>query len=220
MGYTVVLLMFGLLFSSTVVALFSTMTMQIVMMHQEHKQILSTLSTYLAQNHVRTNISARVIEQVKERLTNKKQLIEKDVPALSILSSSLRMQLFVDIYKSHITTHPLFQLWDKVDDSTLEALCCEAVDTAFYSAGEDVFIPGSTGDFAFYVVAGKLLYTQEPEYSAVTKTEATHVEAGMWICESALWSHWTHVGKLEALTACQLLLMHSAGLHSVLRKHF
>lgn len=41
----------------------------------------------------------------------------------------------------------------------------------------------------------------------------------MWLCEAALWSHWTHVGKLEVESSCQLMTISSVGLIQVLPKH-
>ena len=30
---------------------------------------------------------------------------------------------------------------------------------------------------------------------------------GQWLCAAALWCHWSHVGPLEARTACKLVIV-------------
>merc|ERR1712113_33536 len=44
----------------------------------------------------------------------------------------------------------------------------------------------------------------------------TAVEEGAWVSEAALWSHWIHVGKLEAEAGCQLMTVSATDLLQIL----
>merc|ERR1712079_596830 len=66
---------------------------------------------------------------------------------------------------------------------------------------------------------GKLLYTMDPEFTPGLMEMPQNVVEDTWLCEAALWSSWTHVGKLEVERSCQLMTISSYGLIQILPKH-
>merc|ERR1712012_1197794 len=71
--------------------------------------------------------------------------------------------------------------------------------------GQQLFLAGTRAEAAYCIVMGMLQYVQSPTSSKVLMDTEDTVVAGAWVSEAALWSHWTHVGTLEASRACELL---------------
>jgi len=218
--FNIVLLLFGLIFGSTIVSFISALTLQVMMSKRDQTQKLSLLRKYINQNSIHPSLAARVQQQVMERMEVTRQLTEDDVHILSMLSSSLRLELIFQTRRPHILTHPLFRLWMELDVSAVKLLCVETLKFVFLNQGDDLFKPGEQGHDAYLLTRGRCKYTQEPDSSHVTDEEKKYVDEGQWICEAALWSHWTHVGKLEAAELCQFLVVSAEGVARVaLRRH-
>jgi len=45
------------------------------------------------------------------------------------------------------------------------------------------------------------------------------VKVGSWMCEAALWVHWTHVGRATSVHPCKILVVHAEPLIRNLKKH-
>jgi len=116
-------------------------------------------------------------------------------------------------------THALFRNWGTIDFPALHALCDEAVKFSSLAPQDCVFTPGSRAIEAYLVARGRLRYTQEPETSMEESEIVKMVHEGTWVCEAALWSHWIHVGKLEAETGSQLMSISASDLLGVLPRH-
>mmetsp|Transcript_51887 Transcript_51887/g.123488 ORF Transcript_51887/g.123488 Transcript_51887/m.123488 type:complete len:504 (+) Transcript_51887:1-1512(+) len=60
---------------------------------------------------------------------------------------------------------------------------------------------------------------QEPSTSMVQETTKCNIEAGQWLCETALWTVWTHVGTVEAMTMCEMLVITVEKVTSAFTRH-
>ena len=103
-----------------------------------------------------------------------------------------------------------------LDATALKTLCTEAVDFVVMSSGDILFETGVEAAGACYSVQGELRYTQEPAVSHEDTSVSEDVGVGQWLCEAALWCHWSHVGSLEARTACKLVIVRSKDFEDVL----
>jgi len=110
-------------------------------------------------------------------------------------------------------------MWNDADVAAVRSLCEAAVSLAFVPNRDVVFMPGALAEQAYYVMRGRLRYTQVPESSMVLQDMQTEVQQGVWLCEAALWTDWEHVGMLEARVSCQLLSVNATGLLRVLQRH-
>ena len=70
-----------------------------------------------------------------------------------------------------------------------------------------------------YMMWGPFMYTQEVAFGDVTSNMDHPVVEGTWICEAALWSFWTHVGRMMAESMCQILCISVEGLDEIQTKH-
>jgi len=202
--FNILLLLAGLLFSSLVVSTLSATMISFHMRGHATNAKLQTLRAFCHQQHVGATLTHRVKQQVENRLQRTAKLTEKDVLALSLLSSSMRSELRFDIYKRFLTTHPLFNMWINVSPSTVVYLCTEAMTYQFLQPHDDLFAAGSKSTHAYYV-AGRLKYCQDRESSPSRQASTETTNESVWICEAALWTNWIHVGSAFAETAGQVL---------------
>merc|ERR1711933_294119 len=83
-------------------------------------------------------IQKQVLEQISKK--KKKLLNVKDVPALELLSFSLRAQLQYELCRPYLLRHGFFQFWVHVDITSLEKLCFEAIRFQALLPGDNLFI--------------------------------------------------------------------------------
>lgn len=220
--YSIVLLLFGLLFSSTLVSSLSATMIDFQMRMNTTYHRVRMLRNYLHQNKVDGNLSHRVMQQAEKRVASKEKLIEEDVSMLQSLSVSLRAELRFFIFKPHLLRHPLFRLWVNLSPATARHLCYDdsgAVEFTFLQPLDDLFVAGETIDTAYFLISGALWYTQEPEFSAVEDKSQMLVKEHTWLCEAALWASWICVGSTEAERMCEVLQIRAEGVFLAMQKH-
>mmetsp|Transcript_30522 Transcript_30522/g.71258 ORF Transcript_30522/g.71258 Transcript_30522/m.71258 type:complete len:1088 (-) Transcript_30522:115-3378(-) len=205
-AFNVVCLMFGLLFGSSLISSLSATMVQFQMLRNGRAQKLQMLRKYLQDNDVDLHIATLVQKQVKERLGPKEQLTDVDIPELALLSSSLRLELRLEIYKPHVTVHPLFALWHRIDPSSFKRFCAEALDFRSLRAGDELFVAARAADpQAYLLIQGKIQYEQDPTTAPNLVSNDQKVSSGTVLAEAALYSQWIHVGKASAASNCRLL---------------
>lgn len=212
------LLMCGLLLGGTIVALFSSQIVQVAMDKQEETHKLATLCHFLHQRSIPRTLAYRVQKQVIERFHTKIPLAEEDVSALMMLSKTLRGQLLYATRMPFLMSHHLFKLWELCEVDALRRLC-ECVTFVFYTSQDIAFTAKADAEECYLVARGRLNYLQFPESSFVEKTTVVHINDGTWLCEAALWSQWVHVGTLEAITTCQVLVVKAEVLLGIASQH-
>jgi len=205
--YTILCLIFGLLFGSTLVSSLSATMVEFQMLRNGRQQKLRMLRQFLSDNAVDLDISYMVQKQVKERLGPSDSLTEQDVPVLQLLSSQLLAELRMEIHRVNLSTHALFSTWLGMDQSTFITLCSDLFFT-FLRAEDQLFHPGEADDTCFNLVKGSLFYLQSPDSSvAVEVHQESPVHPGAWLAEPAMWCYWRHVGTAEARGDCQVLVV-------------
>mmetsp|Transcript_113975 Transcript_113975/g.213510 ORF Transcript_113975/g.213510 Transcript_113975/m.213510 type:complete len:441 (+) Transcript_113975:2-1324(+) len=254
--FNIVCLLFGLLFGSSLVSMLSSTMIQMMDLRKEQTQKLERLRRFLRQNEVHPRTAIRVQKMAMERIYRKKPLLERDVEALSIISSSLRAQLRYENFRSALVSHPFFRFWSAVDRHALLDLCTGSggnnpVDMVFLNGGDDVMKPATKTEHVIVVVKGVLRYeTMLRDHGGEVSFEAFHnmmrtdgstrsrnsggldyvdddnnehqhipVGSGMWLSEAALWSHWYHVGTLEATSKCQLATISVQWFSEIVNSH-
>lgn len=217
--FNILLVLLGLIFGCTAISSLSATMVEFQMLTKDKKEKIRTLRTYLRENNVEREMAFLVQQQAAERLAKKAHLTEKDVHALSLISASLRNELKFDICHRHIIRHPLWRLYVNMDASMAQNFCSQCVKFIFPMPHDDIFVPGTMTDCCYFVIRGKLMYTQEAGSSMVVGMKKTPVGEGQWLSEAAMWSHWTHVGTLEAETECQLTVVQANKLDQVLQRN-
>lgn len=213
-------LLIGLFFGSSLISSLSAGMIEFRMSMQIRSHTMSTLRRYLLENNVNKKVAILAQRQAAARLSDTAMLTAKDVPALATLATGIQHKLHLEICQPHLQRHQLFQLWLHMDSHWFEQFCSKAVNMQFLRPEDDLFQSGSESAAAYFIISGLMEYTQIPESSPVLQTTRSSVEHSEWLCESTLWVHWIHVGKMEATTRCQVLAIQVEGFASAMREHF
>jgi len=210
-----ILLILGLLFGSLIVSLCSGQVMQLIMAQRDITLKLEALERFLRQSAIGSTLVVKVKRQVFDRMSQERHITENDVSALRLLSATLRTQVICETRRPHLVSHALFRTWQNFDVNTFNLLCEKAVSLQFLSSEDDLFLPEEEATGAWCMIKGTLLYSQWPESAKVKDFSSKHINGTAWLCEAGLWSHWIHVGRMEAVSACQLLFIDADGLMAV-----
>jgi len=217
--FNIGMLLWGLVSSAVLVSSLSARLIAIQGRKSEQDRMLRQLREFLFQNQVDSTITVRANKQAEKRMAMKQSLRECDVHALALLSSSLQAEVRYHVYRRHFLSHPLFRLCSTISLPTARNLCSEAVDFRFLQCGDELFMAGTKGEEAYYVVDGSLTYEQNPESSAVNEFVKVMVHEASWLCEASLWTTWTHVGTAIADTELQALTIGANMLMSIMKQH-
>ena len=216
----ILMLFLGLLFSSTLVSALSATLIDYQIRASERNHSLRSLRRYLDQNKVPVSVQLRVRKQIEQRLSNTPMLMEKDVPVLDKLSTSVRAALRFAIMQDHLMRLPLFRVWTHFSDSTVKDMCSDdSIVCRFLQESDEIFSAGALCHEAFHLMHGTVRYTQEPDSAMIDKTAWQDVNGKTWMCEAALWTTWFHVGRAEAMTKCKLMSLPAERVLDMLRKH-
>jgi len=139
--FNVSCLLIGLLVSSTLASSLSAAMINFQIRMKDQKTTLRLVESFLSQHKVERGVAARVKHQILTRMDEKDMLSEQDVPALSLLSSSLTIELKTSMFKPHLMRHPLFRLWSCLS-SSLTQLLCDSIDTLILQPNDDLFVAG------------------------------------------------------------------------------
>ena len=203
--FTVLSMMAGFLFGSTVVSSLPAAMLDYLMMRKEATTKLRDLRSYLGYHQAQPGLALPVQKQAHERLGCRARLTEKEVQVLDILSLSLRMDLRFAIQSPHLAAHPLLRFVLNLDQFLIRGLCWKAVESRVLRAKDDPFGAAAVAGRTSVLTNGTMEYTQDPSSSAVHVEEKTEAGQGQWICDAALRCEWTHVGRMEAVHASELL---------------
>eukprot|EP00931_Biecheleriopsis_adriatica_P113692 TRINITY_DN8885_c0_g1_i1.p1 TRINITY_DN8885_c0_g1~~TRINITY_DN8885_c0_g1_i1.p1 ORF type:complete len:964 (-),score=128.94 TRINITY_DN8885_c0_g1_i1:65-2911(-) len=196
-------LIFGLFFGSTLISQLSAGLVQLNMARREERMRMDKLRRYLKENSVPLAMATIIQGQVTSRLSHEPPLIEKDVHALQLLPSALRLQLQAEVFSTFLMRHPLFlQAFGQDSTKVKELLRLNAIERVILSSGDELFCVDSPAEYVYLVLDGTLQYTNEEQ------EPLCHVELGTWMCEAALWLQWVHVGTMTATTPTEILKMY------------
>lgn len=204
--YSLMCLILGLLFGSTLVSSLSAAMFQVQMDMRDNYLKMKLVHQFLREKEVGRTLAVQVGKQVSERLKQKVKVTEDKVKGLELLSASLRSKLRFDVVGRYLKQHSLFRLCINLDMALVDTLCRNCIRCKHLRRQDDVFHPGNEASCAYFFVSGALLYKQERESSPAAEhgTVEKYIKEHSWISEAALWSHWVHVGVAQASETTEL----------------
>jgi len=217
--FTVLCLILGILCSGSIVSTLTAKMMQMMMANQDRMRKINVLRRFLRQKSVNARLALDIQKMVTDRMQAVRPLTPSDVNALTLLSLSLRGELQEELTKVHITKYEFFRAVEQLDSITLKGLCSTALDFTVLPTNDNLFLAGSDAFDTYLVMAGVLEYTQEPATSMVHETVKSDVGTGQWLCEAALWTVWTHVGTVEAMTMSEMMVISVERVTTALQRH-
>eukprot|EP00931_Biecheleriopsis_adriatica_P101194 TRINITY_DN7638_c0_g1_i4.p1 TRINITY_DN7638_c0_g1~~TRINITY_DN7638_c0_g1_i4.p1 ORF type:complete len:983 (+),score=154.43 TRINITY_DN7638_c0_g1_i4:61-3009(+) len=199
----VICLILGLFVGTALISQLSAILVQINMARMEEIDQMGKLRRYLKENGVPRPMANLVQSQIESRISIENPLIERDVKALNLLSSALRLQLQSEVFSDFLTRHPIFMMTIGADPRAVQDLIrCNDIERVILGSGDQLFSAGDPANHVYLVLDGSLVYTMEEIASGL------EVKVGAWVCETALWMEWEHLGCLEATVSTVMLKMH------------
>lgn len=84
------------------------------------------------------------------------------MPALALLSSSLRAQLRLHIAAPHIATSSIFSLWLQLDKAAMQRICLDCLTFVDMRSADVLFMSGEFASHTYVPIGGKLAYIRDP----------------------------------------------------------
>jgi len=199
---------FGLFFGGMVVSILSTTLMELRELNHDKEVKMRRLREFLLQHGMAIGIRLRVIRQVSDRMQQHgKTLVEEDVLALKVVSSSLLKELRYHLYYNLVRMHPLLHCWTLLHAEGIRHLCSEGVTMKVLLPDDELFTSGSLSTSAYLVKEGRLTYTQQPSDAPCCEEQVDELVEAAWVSEATWWCHWYHVGTAVACNNCTLLVV-------------
>eukprot|EP00930_Biecheleria_cincta_P080635 TRINITY_DN6900_c0_g2_i1.p1 TRINITY_DN6900_c0_g2~~TRINITY_DN6900_c0_g2_i1.p1 ORF type:complete len:1183 (-),score=170.19 TRINITY_DN6900_c0_g2_i1:356-3904(-) len=189
-GYTVMVILFGLLVMGTCISRISQSIQQVIRMNDEANSKRQNIKQYLHDNKVNLELSMRVMRFAEQYLTRATTVqLEK-----SVLSHALIKELLVDRNGPLIKKHPLFcYMSEEFEDSF--TLTCNSLSSTMLEVGQVIFNGGSMAQGMCFLKVGEFGF--EPEVNLTTQCDAS--EDGIQYCsELSLFCAYAHTGTLRS----------------------
>mmetsp|Transcript_43579 Transcript_43579/g.100413 ORF Transcript_43579/g.100413 Transcript_43579/m.100413 type:complete len:1128 (+) Transcript_43579:92-3475(+) len=157
--YITCFILFSLIFGSTLISSLAAMLMELEVSSRERAYAIQTLRAYLYQNHIKASLAVRIEDEIRDGLASEKRFSEADVPSLSLLSSKIRAELWVNVYGPQLLASRIFMRAVSSEGMTfLRDLCQHALSRDFLSAGVEIFNPDMDASGAYFVHYGSMEY--------------------------------------------------------------
>jgi CRP-like cAMP-binding protein len=166
------------------------------------------LQKFLAQEEIDQGLAMAIKLQVKVRLAEKAQVRQQDVEYLNLAPKSLQESLWHFRCMKRMSEHVLWNAMNRFDSGSIHAVCYRSIVETKFDKEDTLFDDGAPGDSMYFISAGKLKY-RPGELAAEAALPDVHprlsVKPGSWCSEPALWTDWSHVGTMEAVSTCETL---------------
>lgn len=208
---SVVSIMFGLLFGSSIISQLSAMMVKMQIQQQEKSAKVLNLRKFLSQQQISPSFAHQVERVLLDRLSVSHRLREQDVEALELLPAHVQAQIKECMFVSHLVRHQLLRQLPACSPTFMRALCSKVFST--YLARGDELLPPSEE-----CKTVRIIRRGEAVYQCVGK-DTSSVGEGTWIGEPCLWMQWTTVGRVETTSACELVSLPREALSEAVAKN-
>jgi len=183
-------------------------------MNSEYARQLLELSRFIRFNKISGQLSLRMRRHLEHIIMKgQREVQEKDVPLLAMLSEPLRMELHVEVYCKTLICHPLFRKFSEMNAVATRKICHHTISTAIISQGDCLFSWGESCEYMYFIKHGRLIYTQDKGECGYNEV----LSSGSWMCEACLWTSWRHLGWAYASAKASLLTIEAAKFLRVIR---
>jgi len=211
--FAVCVLVFAMvMFSSFISSITAAMT-HLRNLNSEYLEQQVVLRRFLCEKKISTSLVARVwgcLPDIMER--SKRRIQEREVPMLSLLPYSLKVDLMEEIFSPTVCRHPLFQALNTVYKPKLRKLFQEAVEEVHLPKSQELFSYGKVAERMYFVTGGSLVYGREGKSEGLSFS----VSAGQWVAEPVLWITWKHQGQLISTLPCELCALSAVRFHELM----
>merc|ERR1712137_563010 len=152
-----------------------------------------------------------------EHLQRKKKCFVQveNVICIKQLSPELGYELTYQVFSHQLLLHPLLNFVNTHMESVIWAICCSAVTSRSFAQSEEIFSFPQTAEMMFFLKLGNLEYIPYKENRPLVPPPQVREP----ISEGALWTKWSHQGKLAALMPTELICVNPDAFSKVMFVH-
>merc|ERR1712136_692026 len=127
---------------------------QLKSLRKGRDRTITELEHFLREKGVGREMSVTVLKQVKMRMSQRKPLEIKDVPALKLLSVAVMENLRFELFKGPLRGHQIFRLMDRSDSEVLKRICNKGISFRSCLADDVLFVQETVCNEAYFVMNG------------------------------------------------------------------
>lgn len=215
--FAICCLVFGLvLFSSFISSITASMT-QLRNMQEDQSKQFWLLRRYLRQRGIDKQLNFRILRYVEYAIKEKTVLVsEAKVWSLALLSQQLREELQYEVSFKCLVSHPFFERARAISSISTFKLAEQALSVQMLASKDTLFNPGTEAKKMFIVGSGQLRYLKMDELY-LDDDESQKIYKDDWACEQALWTTWTHLGCLRAVSEVRLVAIAGKAFEEVMK---
>jgi len=217
--FAICVLVFGLvLFSSFISSITASMT-QLRNMSEDKSKQFWLLRKYLRQRGIDKQLTFRILRYVEYAIKEKTVLVsDSKVWSLGLLSQQLREELQYEVSFKCLMSHPFFEKARTVSSMSTFQLAAQALSVEMLASRDTIFNPGTLATAMFIVAFGQLKYQKMDELNIEETDDTNKLTKDDWACEHALWTKWTHMGCLRAVSEVRLVAIDVKKFQDVVNK--
>lgn len=214
--FACVTILFGMvIFSSFVSSITQAMTHLRQMHARKHEQEVMIRKFFCAYN-ISRDVAGRVKHFIHQHeLLEKRRIKESEVSAFQMLPRVIRDDLKVEAFRPILCSHPLFDLYSRLDPLAIYEICANGMDEVSLMPMEEMFWDTPDVDKMIFILSGSL------EYKHTDIGPELFVNKGEWACEEALWgADCIMSGPLIAMSeGCEVLAVKPKLFQTVTKAH-
>lgn len=203
--FNMVCLLVGLLLFSTLVSTISSKMTHLRMLQQEQRSWLLQLHRFIRTKNVDPQVGMAVVKQVKMSMQERKPVDLTSLEAWRFMSQANKDDMHWEVCRPILLQHRFFLTMAQCHPDAIAQIGIKGVSFKSLMNQEVLFCPGEKCEHVYSVVIGRMEYTQVPGSSLVAAKTRTSLKERDWFCEGALWTTWTHVGKMAAAQGSELM---------------
>eukprot|EP00928_Gymnodinium_smaydae_P045276 TRINITY_DN30203_c0_g1_i1.p1 TRINITY_DN30203_c0_g1~~TRINITY_DN30203_c0_g1_i1.p1 ORF type:complete len:867 (-),score=236.05 TRINITY_DN30203_c0_g1_i1:158-2758(-) len=173
---------------------------------------------YIVLNNVSWHLGNQISHFIDMQKRAEGRVVERDVSALGSLPRSILIELRCEVMAPVLVRHGLFCYLLGYHPSVLKAICCIAASQAVYTNSDEIFESNTEALHLLFVIAGSCDYCHASQIHNHDQHGMEVFKSGDWLCEAALWMHWTHRGVPIALKQCDIVEVDAAQFASVIKR--
>jgi len=195
--YCIVVLLFALIAFTSLVSSITNAMLHLRSLNDREKQF-SVFRRYCQEQGVSKQLLQRMTQYIEFALDQQMGSIAAvDVGLLKLLSEPLYDELQKEIYGKYLVWHPFFRKLCHFHVVPTRTVCRSTLATIFLAPRDVIFREHQIAARMYFIEGGHLEYSR--------RGEEEEVVSPTWFSESVLWTPWLFVGRMEALTPCELV---------------
>eukprot|EP00931_Biecheleriopsis_adriatica_P015307 TRINITY_DN11776_c1_g2_i1.p1 TRINITY_DN11776_c1_g2~~TRINITY_DN11776_c1_g2_i1.p1 ORF type:complete len:898 (+),score=167.57 TRINITY_DN11776_c1_g2_i1:20-2713(+) len=216
--FTVIVILLAMCIFSSFISTITNAVAQLRNINSDRNEQFSRLRRYFLENKVSVPLMACIWSCLHKSMASARRRVhDQDITILQTLPMGLRMELAEQVHASTLAVHPFFVSYGELYPQKIIKICKEARSMSLNMSAE-LFTVETEAENMFFLVDGSMEYYRQKAGNSEESEKAVQVKSVSWAAEPVLWLTWKHMGRLTAMSHCELVLLHAATIHAIMVK--